>query len=79
MSIFPFLISMKNSPLLAIRDFKPGSGAKCAGVHLEGPFLSYAMSPSTKDLPMSIFPFLISMKNSPLLEVHDWSFPHRRF
>ena len=26
----------------AIRDFKPSSGAKCAGVHLEGPFLSYA-------------------------------------
>ena len=26
----------------AIRDFKPKSGAKCAGVHLEGPFLSYA-------------------------------------
>ncbi len=26
----------------AIRNFKPRSGAKCAGVHLEGPFLSYA-------------------------------------
>ncbi len=26
----------------AIRDFKPRSGAKCAGVHLEGRFLSYA-------------------------------------
>lgn len=26
----------------AIRDFKPSSGAKCAGIHLEGPFLSYA-------------------------------------
>lgn len=26
----------------AVRDFKPGSGAKCAGVHLEGPFLSFA-------------------------------------
>ena len=26
----------------AIRDFRPASGAKCAGVHLEGPFLSYA-------------------------------------
>lgn len=26
----------------AIRDFRPSGGAKCAGVHLEGPFLSYA-------------------------------------
>lgn len=26
----------------AIRDFKPQGGAKCAGVHLEGPFLCYA-------------------------------------
>ena len=26
----------------AIRDFAPKGGAKCAGVHLEGPFLSYA-------------------------------------
>lgn len=26
----------------AIRDFRPQGGAKCAGVHLEGPFLSYA-------------------------------------
>lgn len=26
----------------AIRDIRPGGGAKCAGVHLEGPFLSYA-------------------------------------
>ena len=26
----------------AIRDFRPAGGAKCAGVHLEGPFLSYA-------------------------------------
>jgi len=26
----------------AIRDFKPVGGAKCAGVHLEGPFLSFA-------------------------------------
>lgn len=26
----------------AIRDFTPQGGAKCAGVHLEGPFLSYA-------------------------------------
>lgn len=26
----------------AIRDFKPVRGAKCAGIHLEGPFLSYA-------------------------------------
>ena len=26
----------------AIRDFKPEGGAKCAGIHLEGPFLGYA-------------------------------------
>ncbi len=26
----------------AIRDFAPSGGAKCAGIHLEGPFLSYA-------------------------------------
>jgi len=26
----------------AIRDFKPNGGAKCAGIHLEGPFLCYA-------------------------------------
>ena len=26
----------------AIRDFTPVHGAKCAGIHLEGPFLSYA-------------------------------------
>lgn len=26
----------------AIRDFHPVSGAKCAGIHLEGPFLCYA-------------------------------------
>ena len=26
----------------AIRDFRPAGGAKCAGVHLEGPFLCYA-------------------------------------
>lgn len=26
----------------AIRDFAPTRGAKCAGIHLEGPFLSYA-------------------------------------
>ena len=25
-----------------IRDFKRGGGAKCAGIHLEGPFLGYA-------------------------------------
>lgn len=25
-----------------IRDFVPAGGAKCAGIHLEGPFLSYA-------------------------------------
>ena len=25
-----------------IRDFKPDGGAKCAGIHLEGPFLGYA-------------------------------------
>lgn len=28
--------------LHAIREFRPTRGAKCAGVHLEGPFLSYA-------------------------------------
>ena len=26
----------------AIRDFRPKGGAKCAGIHLEGPFLCYA-------------------------------------
>ena len=26
----------------AIRDFRPAGGAKCAGIHLEGPFLCYA-------------------------------------
>ena len=26
----------------AIRDFEPTRGAKCAGIHLEGPFLGYA-------------------------------------
>ena len=26
----------------AIRDFRPNGGAKCAGIHLEGPFLGYA-------------------------------------
>lgn len=26
----------------AVRDFRPGGGAKCAGIHLEGPFLCYA-------------------------------------
>ena len=26
----------------ALRDFRRGHGAKCAGIHLEGPFLSYA-------------------------------------
>lgn len=26
----------------AIRDFVPNGGAKCAGIHLEGPFLSFA-------------------------------------
>ena len=26
----------------ALRDFKPVRGAKCAGIHLEGPFLGYA-------------------------------------
>ena len=26
----------------AIRDFRPSGGAKCPGIHLEGPFLSYA-------------------------------------
>ena len=26
----------------AIRDFQPKGGAKCAGIHLEGPFLCYA-------------------------------------
>lgn len=26
----------------AIREFRPEHGAKCAGIHLEGPFLSYA-------------------------------------
>jgi N-acetylglucosamine-6-phosphate deacetylase len=26
----------------AIRDFQPQGGAKCAGIHLEGPFLSFA-------------------------------------
>ena len=39
-------MTLKEETLLpamhTIRDFKPTRGAKCAGIHLEGPFLGYA-------------------------------------